>query len=71
MFSHDPLTEETRELLDKVMPRGDDAIADGNQKVPLPLTWYCSPPGWPQCGTSIPNCNDLEEMDVVLFCRGR
>lgn len=33
MFSHDPLTEETRELLDKVMLRGDDAIADGNQEM--------------------------------------
>lgn len=44
MFSHDPLTEETRELLDKVMSGGSVATTDRNQELCLQWTWLCSPP---------------------------
>lgn len=72
MFSHDPLTEETRELLDKVISGANVAIADGNQEVPLPfLTWHCSAPGWPLSSARIPSCIDLEEMGSLFFSAGR
>lgn len=44
MFSHDPLTEETRELLDKVTSGGPATTADRSQQLCLLLFGLCSRP---------------------------